>query len=303
MGDEISLRSGRVKVNSSIPIRQSNRVNRSKSLNMGRNTDSSSSGSSQQQNPPQNQTHTGYKAPMPVFKHDDVVAWFRRLEHWFDLQRIVEENDRYSFLASQLDHPAITYMPEWIDRPQLDPYKVVKERIITIFADSTQERVQKLLAQKPLGDLKPSLLLAEMRNIATGVNEDVLRNLWANRLPHAARTVLAVLEKQPLDEAARAADSVMESINTAAKVNEVNSIESNNFNQLTTSIQQLTKTFADFKNQNKQRQRSENRDDNKVSRSRSKSKHTDGICFYHRKYAEKAKRCVLPCSYEPKPKN
>lgn len=231
---------------------------------------------------------------MPVFKADDINAWFRRLEHWFNLQRITREEDRYAFLASQIDHPAVSYMPEWTTQPEQNPYTTVKKKMIAIFEDSTQTRIQKLLEQKPLGDMKPSLMLAEMRNVAVGVDDNLLRNLWLNRLPQAAKTVITILHTSTLDEAAKAADDVMETVTNASKINQ-NSTESSTINELKSTINSLAKAIEGFSNTN--RERSKNRNEKSNDRSSSKSKDT-GMCRFHRKFGNEARRCLLPCNFK-----
>lgn len=267
-----------------------------------------------------------FKVPMPEFKPIDIVSWFRRLENWFQLMKIASENDRYLLLASQLDHPAIAHLSEWITPPEQNPYTTVKAKIKNIFEDSAQTRLNKLLEEKPLGDLKPSLLLAEMRNTATGISDDVLRGLWTKRLPDAARPVIAILQSSTLDEAAKAADAVMESIAQASqlKINQVSSTDnsgngtanSNNNNvagseisELRVSINALTRAFDNFKangsgnNNNNNRGRTRSRTPSRFGGNRSESNNSedndrDNVCRFHRKFGKEAYRCLLPCSFD-----
>lgn len=264
-----------------------------------------------------------FKVPMPEFKPIDIVSWFRRLENWFQLMKIASENDRYLLLASQLDHPAIAHLNEWTTPPEQNPYTTVKAKIKNIFEDSAQTRLNKLLEEKPLGDLKPSLLLAEMRNTATGISDDVLRGLWTKRLPDAARPVIAILQSNTLDEAAKAADAVMESIAQASQIkisqisstdNSGNGTVSNNNNvggneiaELRLSISALTRAFDNFKasskgNNNNNHGRSRSRTPGRNGGNRSESSNNegndrDGICRFHRKFGKEARRCLLPCSF------
>lgn len=239
----------------------------------------------------------GFKSiHMPVFKPDDINAWFRRVEHWFSLQRITREEDRYSFLASQIDHPAVSYMPEWSTQPPENPYTVVKKKMIAIFEDSTQTRIQKLLEQKPLGDMKPSLMLAEMRNVAIGVDDTVLRNLWLNRLPPAAKSVITILSNSTLDEAAKAADDVMETVNNASKINQI-STESATINELKATINSLAKAIENMNANRGRTQSRSNEKSNQRTPSKSRDESKSSICRFHRKFGADARRCLLPCSF------
>lgn len=240
---------------------------------------------------------------MPLFKPDDIIAWFRRLEHWFNLQTINTEKCKYYLIASQLDHPALAHLPEWTDEPAENPYTVVKDKIIAIFQDSAQTRIQKLLEKRPLGDLKPSLMLAEMRNIAVGVSDEILRNLWIKRLPEAAQTVLALTPDTQLDSAAKAADSVVETINNAKAINQISSHEENQISECNLKIDALIKAFDNYKAYNN-RSRSKSRNENQNKRFKSSSEgNSDKMCWYHRKFGIKAEKCLLPCKFELNPKN
>lgn len=241
---------------------------------------------------PQPQTAMRANVHMPAFKPTDILGWFRRLEHWFTLQNITSELNRFSLIASQLNDPALAHLAEWSPTPAENPYTTVKAKIIAIYEESTQTKIQKLMEQKPLGDLKPSLLLAEMKNIDVGLTDDVLRNLWIKRLPEAAQSVLALTTDMTLDKAAKAADAIVESINSAKAVNQISS-ESMQISELNAKIDALTKAFGSFK----QRDRSKSK-----NRSESEDKENE-ICRFHRKYGDDVRRCLLPCAHPTKPNN
>lgn len=72
-------------------------------------------------------------------------------------------------------------------------YTYIRTQLIEYFADSQQRRLQRVLSDMPLGDLKPSQLFNEMKRVAgNSLGEAVLLDLWATRLPpHAQAAVIA----------------------------------------------------------------------------------------------------------------
>lgn len=85
------------------------------------------------------------------------------------------ENDDYALaidIASKKYHAVISSLPSNVifkisefrkNPPQTRMYETLKNKIIQEFSDSEQTKVTKLLRDIPLGDRKPSALLAEKR--------------------------------------------------------------------------------------------------------------------------------------------
>ncbi|GBN32525.1 hypothetical protein AVEN_222664-1, partial [Araneus ventricosus] len=60
-----------------------------------------------------------------------------------------------------------------------------------------------------LGDDRPTQLLCKMRDLSSKVPEDLLKNLWLQRLPTAVQQILAV-STGDLEALAKTADKVLE---------------------------------------------------------------------------------------------
>lgn len=117
------------------------------------------------------------RVPFPIFKSDDIEAWFRRLEYWFDFNKVNTEKAKFSLIASQIDNPMVTNLDELLNPDNEKPYSLVKSKIISIFEQTTSSKINKLLSGCQFGDLKPSQLLSEMKRIGGNVGDDILRNL------------------------------------------------------------------------------------------------------------------------------
>lgn len=248
------------------------------------------------------------RVPFPPFKTDDIEAWFRRVEHWFTFGKVGTEADKFALIASQIENPTVANLTEMLNPHAETPYTELKKKIISIFEKSTSSKMNELLSGCQLGDMKPSQLLAEMKRMGGNVGDEILRNLWAKRLPLHVQSVVAAATKSSLDEVTLIADAVIDVV--GAPASSLNQVTNNNnqppvsseknseIDELRTAINQLTKSFRDLQSH---RSRSNSRD-NQSNRDRSSSAYRppeNRICRYHRKFGNNAYMCTKPCSFTP----
>lgn len=243
------------------------------------------------------------RVPFPLFKTDDIESWFRRVEHWFTFGKVASEKDKFALIASQIEHPTVANLNEMLNPHAETPYTNLKKKIVSIFEKSTTSKINQLLSGCQLGDMKPSQLLAEMKRMGGNVGDEILRNLWAKRLPLHVQSVVAAATTSSLDEVSLIADAVIDVVG-ASSSSSVNQVTNNNnppskineIDELRTSIELLTKSFRDFQSD---RSRSKSRD-HQSSRDRSNSSYKppeNRMCRYHRKFGDKAFMCTKPCSF------
>ena len=130
-----------------------------------------------------------------------------------------------------------------------------------------------------------------------------MKELWLKSLSAEIRKVSVIMEKDThLERLARIADEVHKvSLNTT--VSHILRASASS-----TSPTLIEKEFSDLKSQfselslqiqnlTKSRGRSSGRNFNRsASRSRSRSK-KPGVCYYHRRFGDKAIRCTTPCTF------
>lgn len=220
------------------------------------------------------------------------------------------ETDKFALIASQIEHSTVTNLSEMTTPDADTPYTKLKAKIISIFEATTTTKINNLLSDCQLGDMKPSQLLAEMKRLGGTVGDEILRNLWSKRLPLHVQTVVAAATKSTLAEVSLIADAVFDAVSTpAATVNQVNSNNNtqqssseensskkgNELESLCAAVNQLTKSFRDMQSD---RSRSKSRD-NQRSRDRSSSSKPaeNRICRYHRKFGANAYLCTKPCNF------
>ncbi|XP_055588918.1 uncharacterized protein LOC129741230 [Uranotaenia lowii] len=238
----------------------------------------------------------------PNMTDSNIESYFMSLEFWFAATGIGHDTKKYHIVMAQVPPEKLNELRSIIDAtPSSDKYPYIKARLIAHFADSQQKRLQKVLSDMPLGDMKPSHLFNEMRRVAgAALCETILLDLWAARLPpHAQAAVIA--SQGNASEKNRIADAIVESMNLRT----ITSIETPNprstqaepsttsgIEALQIEIAQLTKRFdRAFSARNRSRSRS------RYDYSSRETPTVDGPCWYHRTFGREARTCRKPCNF------
>ena len=171
-------------------------------------------------------------------------------------------------------------MADIIANPSRRPYAALKERILSRFTLPNEDKYS-LLQQIPLADLKPSHLLAKMRNIASGLNisEEMLKMIFVKKLPPYIQQI-AVVMNDPLETVVLNLDKMM----NVPQYNVAATSESE-ISELKAQIASLTTEIAALRNAN--------REHTYRPRERRQPEH----CWYHQKYGRNAIKCSKPCSF------
>ena len=229
-----------------------------------------------------------FKAP-PLWKND-VELWFIRIEASFKTSGIsLEETKFYNVIAS-LDADTLVCVRDIVSSPPTEnPYTILKARIIKQYTQTESSRLRTLLQDLQLGDRKPSQLLLEMQNLADKkISDEVLKEIWLQRLTVNLQQILSI-SKDGLSELSVIADriydiSVSSDISTVSQENHIQSLQAQ-ISELSSKLDKLTvQARGSFRSRRR-------------SRSSSTSKEKKPFCWYHFKFAEKAKKCVKPCSF------
>lgn len=238
----------------------------------------------------------------PPFWRANPALWFAQLEAQFDVYRISKDKMRYNHAVSALDTQILEQVSDIIlDPPDDERYQTLKKRLLEVFADSEQQKLKKLLMDLKLNDKRPSQFLREIKSLAgTSLSTDTIRTLWLQRLPGQVHAILSTTSED-VDHLAIMADKIIEALPY-----EVNAINKNNpfrsegeIESLTRAVSELTTRISNFENNSKRfrsRMQSRSRSRPRI-RTRSASKEGKKICFYHRKFATQARRCVKPCEF------
>lgn len=248
----------------------------------------------------------------PVMSASNIDSYFLSLEFWFAASGLGNQHDtkKYNIVMAQVPPEKLTELRSIIDAtPASEKYPYVKKKLIEHFADSQQKRLQRVLSDMPLGDMKPSQLYSEMMRVAgNSLGEPVLLDLWTSRLPpHAQAAVIA--SKGDASEKTNIADAIIDAMgfrnihaivtpSSSAPIAGTEKPAVSSIEDLQREIAQLTKRFEQvFQSRRSGRDRSRSR-----SRSRPDlrygSESSYDMCWYHRTFGANARQCRKPCSFD-----
>lgn len=250
---------------------------------------------------------------IPPFWRDTPRMWFFRFESVTAEQR-KGKRQLVDMIIAQLGKAELEQVCDIIyDPPEDDTafYNALKNRLINVYEESDERKLEKVLNEAELGDRTPSQLLRHMKMLSRGkLSEPVLRHIWKKALPATVRSAIAVrenLEKDAkLEDLAKLADNVLQQSHEVSAV----SLQDKNHDQtLLEEIRKLSMEVAELKQDRahqptrghfqRARQRSPSRQRYRTpprSPSRPHSPHRP-TCYYHRRFGDRARRCTSPCSF------
>jgi len=171
--------------------------------------------------------------------------------------------NNYTYVAA-LDPPTASCLVDFLDAPPAaNKYEGIRARLLDTFSLSEQQRARMLLNMPAIGDELPSAVMDRMLNLlGTHTPCFLFRQLFLDLLPNDIRTVLVSSGQMDSRELAKLADRLVLT------------------RQLSTSAVCISA---------KQRF--------SPDKTVTTSKDTD-LCWYHRKWGDKATNCKQPCSYK-----
>lgn len=250
-------------------------------------------------------------ARLPPFWRQNPRLWFAQFEAAVAASKIGEEQ-KFNLVVPLLGNSDLEQIADIIlNPPASGKYSTLKDRLISTYQESDHRQLQKLLSGLELGDQKPSQLLRKMRDLSGKLlSNEALKIMWINQLPAQIRTVLAVNTESSLEMLAAMADKMMEQFEPAS-INAVSTAtayqENLQISLLSKQIEKLSLEIAELRNNQKNAEsyrhfpRFPHR-----SRSRSRSRQhahneikpgdPNGVCRYHFRFGEKARKCESPCA-------
>lgn len=129
---------------------------------------------------------------IPDFWTDQSSLWFVPFESAETPQK-ASDNLKFQLLVAKLGKQVIVQVADILNNPPAeDKYEALKQRLLHVYEESENQRIQKRIEEMQLGDQKPSQLLHRMQTLAgKKVTSETLLLMWQNNLPSTVRTVLA----------------------------------------------------------------------------------------------------------------
>lgn len=290
---------------------------------------------------PQKDSHelsaVSYNQRIPPIWRNRIKLWFLQFEAIVSAGKL-SDKELSELLIRQLDLQDLDEIQDIMfdtkKATENNRYATMKMRLIQTYDESDHTKLERLLSNVELGDLKPSQLLRRMQNLAgNNIADNTLRVIWTKHLPPSVRAILAVSEtiakKTELNELAIMADKMLEQLHhQISAVHNTSSpstpstppVATNHENALLhAKIDMLAKEISELKTHHsrygrqrgrnwrgaRHRSRSSYRSPHGNRRSDSNQQHRseyndNSVCFFHRKFGGQARKCTRPCTYEDK---
>ncbi|GFR23238.1 uncharacterized protein TNCT_86541 [Trichonephila clavata] len=205
---------------------------------------------------------------------------------------ITDERTKYNYCVVHLSPDAAVAVRDVILSPgSTNPYSKLKEEVIARCGESKSQEIRLLLQ---LGDRKPSELFRVMqrRSESHNVADSLLLELFLQQLPPIVQSILASIQLFTAQKASEVADRILEV--TPALVRAVSKYSSANSDNCSES--ELLKELKFLRQEVRELRRSRSFSRNRFnSRNRGKSRKptVSNLCWYHYKFAAKARKCVF----------
>lgn len=247
---------------------------------------------------------------IPPFWRDNPELWFCQIEGQFELAGITADSTKYYHVISVLDPKYATEVEDIIKSPPAAAkYATLKRELIARSSASRSEQLKRLMTLEELGDRKPSQFLRHIRNLAgDGYPDEFVRSVWSSRLPTLLQSLIAMQDDTTsLDKLAGMADKAYEASSlmstphvSAASTSSMLCPVVDELNQKIEALATKLDAMSTPARRREFRPRTWSRPGER-GRSRSRSRAGAGrYCWYHYMFADKAAKCIPPCSY---PKN
>jgi hypothetical protein len=237
-----------------------------------------------QSQPPAPATLAAAAVKLPPFWVDNAEVWFLQAEAQFAIAGISSERTAFYHVLTALPQHVVVSVIDVVcsAATAIAPFSDLKARLLGSYTQSKWARMFQLIHHPGLGDQRPSQLMDKMLALlSSGTKPDeVFMGLYMDRLPVEMRAQLSLQDYESPRHLAAAADLIWDARGPMAGIPPaVNAVSREGRNR--------SRSPSARGSGGKQRRRGA----------------TPGpggermLCFYHRRFAEKAHRCEPPCTW------
>jgi hypothetical protein len=237
------------------------------------------------------------KLTLPTFWVSEPAAWFALAEAKFRTSNITSQRVMFDLLVAALPEKHLSQVMDIIKAiPAINPYEVLKLRLLEAHVLSDQEKMDALFQLGPLGDRKPSQLLASMLSVCPSGMElqPVFQYLFLQRLPQTLRTLLGEQECGDIRALAALADRLWAS--HKPQPHEVMAVQEPVSSEPQVAAVQPKKKQFKKKTGGGNGGGASSGNDGVLSHAE-QARVGSGLCFSHFCYGAKANRCTKPCNW------
>ena len=215
---------------------------------------------------------------LPQFWASKAATWFAQSEAQFALRGIVQETTKFYHVVAVLPVEVADAVQDLLLNPPELPYSCLKSRLLETYALDDFQRAEALDSLPVLGDQPPSHLLNSMLSLlpeGVNINKEktsasfLFSYQFMKRLPVEVRTQLAHMDGQPIREVAKLADRIW------------SKRRQSNVGVSAIATQEEEEEWCAAA----------------TDKTRTPQPRQRTLCFFHRRFGSKARRCEKPCSW------
>jgi hypothetical protein len=225
---------------------------------------------------------------LPPFWPTRPAAWFGAADAAFHLRRVTDGRDKFSYVIAMLGEDQLVQIADVLEicPPPPDAFDRIKQRLIQSHTMDEFQRLDLLLEMPALGGQRPSVLLAEMRQLcpAGEVDSKIFRGLFLRRLPQEIRLALAEDHLSPILAMAARADALL-------------AHSRGNVAAAAVPSPAATPVVAAATPSSRPQQNSRPQQKQPAGQSSSRQSGHHSICYAHWRYGADARRCEQPCAW------
>jgi hypothetical protein len=142
----------------------------------------------------------GLQIKLPAFWPEDPASWFRLAEGQFALRHVTDPITRYYHVLAALSVDLVRLVRHVLhEETGPTSYDQLRTSLLASHSLSNYQKMERMMRLPPLGDRKPSVMLAEMLEFcpAGEASTAVFAFLFLQRLPREIRVLLS--EDDPAD--------------------------------------------------------------------------------------------------------
>jgi len=236
---------------------------------------------------------------LPPFWVENSGAWFRNADGQFFLHNIENELVKYYNALNAIPEVVINRIADFVEAElPADPYTQLCARLVTAQELSPYQRVHLIATLPPIGDQKPSDLLAEMLRLCPRGEVGLMFFLYMflNRLPRDIRSHLSGMAMDVRAAlAARAAELWLHRPSHVASVAALDEDSEGEVNAVRGSAPRSGQRSLPS---GSGKQKKPSKKQGNMTRAEEEEMKASGLCFYHFRYADNAMRCRKPCTWQ-----
>ena len=217
------------------------------------------------------------------FWPDSAEAWFVQVEAQFALKGVTVSSTKFYYSVLSFNQETANQVLDLIKcPPSSDPYEALKSRLLRLFALDDYQRYEAISNLPLSGDMKPSKLMSYMLALLP--------------LGHKPCFFLhgACLKRLPADvQAHLLRDDFSDPITLALKADEIyrSRVSSSTVYAVSNALEDSVNTMRSSPTNRPRRSATPH------SGSRDNRSSSPSLCYYHRSWGSKAKKCRAPCSW------